>query len=40
MVRPKDKMTMVYVPSGTFPMGSEEGSDHEKPVRDVTLDNF
>ncbi|MCA9952647.1 MAG: SUMF1/EgtB/PvdO family nonheme iron enzyme, partial [Anaerolineales bacterium] len=38
--RPADKMTMVYVPGGTFPMGSENGRDDEQPVHDVTLDGF
>ena len=38
--RPQDKMQMVYVPPGTFPMGSEEESDEEKPVHDVALDGF
>ncbi len=37
--RPRDKMPMRYVPSGTFPMGSEEHSD-EQPVHEVTLDGF
>ena len=31
---------MRFVPSGTFPMGSETGSSDEEPVHDVTLDGF
>jgi formylglycine-generating enzyme required for sulfatase activity len=38
--RPMDSMTMVYVPEGVFPMGSEAGYDEEKPVHDVSLDAF
>ena len=37
---PKDASIMVYVPPGTFPMGSEEGDPDEQPVRDVFLDGF
>ena len=37
--RPLDNMTMVYVPEGSFPMGSEE-QDDEKPVHEVSLDAF
>jgi formylglycine-generating enzyme required for sulfatase activity len=33
-------MTMVYVPGGTFKMGSDTGAEDEKPVHDVTLDAF
>jgi serine/threonine-protein kinase len=33
-------MMMVYVPAGTFKMGSEIGDDRERPVHDVTLDAF
>ncbi len=32
--------TMVLVPAGPFEMGSESGSDAEKPVHTVTLDAF
>ena len=39
-VRPKDNMTMRFVPSDTFPMGSEDGNDDESPVHNVTLDSF
>jgi serine/threonine-protein kinase len=33
-------MMMVYVPPGTFPMGSTDGEDDERPVHDVALDGF
>jgi formylglycine-generating enzyme required for sulfatase activity len=33
-------MTMVYVPAGTFKMGSNTGESDEKPVHDVTLAGF
>ncbi|MFN2189886.1 MAG: formylglycine-generating enzyme family protein [Candidatus Promineifilaceae bacterium] len=39
-VRPADGMTMVFVPAGSFPMGSEDGSADEQPVHDVTLEAF
>jgi len=35
-----DQMQMVYVPGGTFQMGSEEGWDSEKPVHTVFLNAF
>jgi serine/threonine-protein kinase len=38
--RPQDKMAMVYVPAGTFLMGSEDGDSDEIPMHDVTLDGF
>jgi formylglycine-generating enzyme required for sulfatase activity/tRNA A-37 threonylcarbamoyl transferase component Bud32 len=38
--RPADGMVMVYVPGGTFPMGSGSGDSDEQPVHDVTLDAF
>lgn len=38
--RPQDGMRMIYVPPGTFPMGSEEGHSDDEPVHDVTLDGF
>ena len=38
--RPQDKVKMVYVPPGTFPMGSTDGDGDEQPVHDVTLDGF
>jgi formylglycine-generating enzyme len=31
---------MVYIPGGTFWMGSEKGGPDERPVREVTLDGF
>ena len=38
--RTADNMTMVYVPPGTFSMGSEDGNDNEKPAHEVSLDGF
>jgi formylglycine-generating enzyme required for sulfatase activity len=38
--RPADGMEMVYVPGGTFQMGSTEGGADEQPVHSVTLDSF
>jgi len=35
-----DGMTLLYVPAGEFIMGSEDGSDDEKPVHTVYLDAF
>ncbi len=40
LLRPADDMTMLFVPGGTFPMGSEDGGSDERPVHDVTLDGF
>src|SRR5215216_8106271 len=37
---PKDNATMVYVPAGQFPMGSENGLTDEQPVHTVQLDAF
>ena len=39
-VRPADEMTMVYLPAGSFPMGSEEGEPVEAPVHEVALEAF
>ena len=39
-VREKDGMEVVYVPGGTFQMGSSDGEDDEQPVHAVTLDSF
>jgi len=39
-VRPRDGMAMVYVPAGTFAMGSIYGNRDNRPVHDVTLDAF
>jgi len=39
-VSPKDGMIMVYVPAGEFIMGSDTGTDDEKPMRTVSLDAF
>ena len=33
-------MKMIYVEGGTFAMGSNEGSDWERPVHSVTLDSY
>jgi len=40
--RPADEMTMVYVPGGSFQMGSnsDEADSDEQPVHEVTLDGF
>ena len=38
--RPQDQMTMVYVSTGSFSMGSREEASDELPVHDVTLDGF
>jgi formylglycine-generating enzyme required for sulfatase activity len=38
--RPSDGMEMVYVPGGTFEMGSTDGDSDEQPVHSVTLDSF
>jgi formylglycine-generating enzyme required for sulfatase activity len=38
--RSSDGMELVYVPGGTFRMGSAEGDDDELPVHLVTLDGF
>lgn len=39
-VREVDDMQMVYVPSGSFSMGSVNGEDDQRPVHTVTLDGF
>lgn len=36
----KDGSIMVYVPPGTFPMGSEAGGSDERPVHEVDLAGF
>jgi serine/threonine-protein kinase len=33
-------MVLVYIPAGTFLMGSEDGENDERPVHSVTLDAF
>lgn len=38
--RPNDGMVMMYVPAGTFEMGSTDGRRDEQPVHTVTLDGF
>ena len=39
-VSAKDGMEMVYVPAGTFSMGSNAGDKDEKPVHKVYLDGY
>ena len=34
---PQDGMVMMYIPAGEFSMGSEDGSDDEKPIHTVSL---
>ena len=38
--RAQDGMLMMYVPAGSFTMGSDSGASDEKPVHTVTLDAF
>lgn len=35
-----DGVTMMFVPAGAFSMGSDSGSDDEKPIHSVTLDAY
>ena len=35
-----DGQTLVWVPSGSFMMGSDDGPDDERPIHRVTLDGF
>lgn len=39
-VREKDGMLQIYVPAGTFTMGSNDGEADERPVTQVYLDGF
>ena len=39
-VNPKDGAEMVWVPAGSFRMGSNEGQENEKPVHSVRLGGF
>ena len=39
-IREQDGMEMVFVPAGEFAMGSDDGSESEKPVHIVELDGF
>ena len=39
-ISPVDGMSMVFVPSGTFEMGSKVGLSDEQPVHTVFLDSF
>ncbi|MEW5938993.1 MAG: SUMF1/EgtB/PvdO family nonheme iron enzyme [Chloroflexota bacterium] len=38
--RPADGMTMMYVPEGSFEMGSNNGNSNEKPIHTVYLDAY
>ncbi|MEW5940842.1 MAG: SUMF1/EgtB/PvdO family nonheme iron enzyme [Chloroflexota bacterium] len=38
--RPADGMTMMFVPEGSFEMGSDNGDSDEKPVHTVYLDSY
>jgi len=40
MISEKDGMVMVYVPSGKFQMGSEDGADDAGPIQTLYLDTF
>ncbi|HPL82143.1 MAG TPA: SUMF1/EgtB/PvdO family nonheme iron enzyme, partial [Anaerolineaceae bacterium] len=40
MVREIDSMEMVFVPEGIFIMGSDDGYNDERPVREVYLDAY
>jgi len=40
LTRERDGAVMLYVPGGTFQMGSTEGESDEQPVHAVTLDDF
>ena len=37
---PDDTNGMVWIPGGTFWMGSEDGHEDEKPLHQVTVDGF
>lgn len=39
-MKAKDGMTLVFVPAGTFTMGSDEGEYEEQPIHQVYLDAF
>lgn len=39
-ISPKDGATLMYIPAGPFPMGSEIGMTDEQPVHTVYLDAF
>ncbi len=40
VVRGGVEVEQVFVPAGSFPMGSDDGDDDERPVHEVTLDAF
>ena len=35
-----DENTSIYVPAGSFRMGSEDGNNDERPIHEVALDDF
>lgn len=35
-----DRLVLVYIPAGPFPMGSADGNQDEAPAREVTLDGY
>jgi formylglycine-generating enzyme required for sulfatase activity len=39
-MNPTDGAEMVWIPAGTFKMGTENGEDDEKPVHDQTVSSF
>jgi formylglycine-generating enzyme required for sulfatase activity len=39
-VSSQDGMEMVYIPAGTFLMGSEDGEEDEQPIHEVHLDAY
>ena len=40
MLREKDGAEMIYIPAGSFEMGSNLGPEDEKPLREVSLDGY
>jgi formylglycine-generating enzyme required for sulfatase activity len=40
LVSPVDGMTLIYIPAGTFEMGSEDGNPDQSPVHTVSLDAY
>lgn len=40
MLREKDGAEMIYIPAGSFEMGSNSGPEDEKPLREVNLDGY
>ncbi len=39
-IRPTDEAVMVYVPEGSFMMGSDDGGSDEQPIHAVYLDSY